>query len=1108
MPGSFRLIELLGEGGMGAVWRAEHHPSGYHVALKVVHDVHSEIGRRAFAREIQSVAALNHRGIVHILDVGEVKADDDRKLPLGAPWFAMELSEGGTLEGLQLKSFSELARVLFDVFDALAYAHARGIIHRDLKPSNILLKSDDDHGLRPILTDFGIARASSDINEERTSTTSGTPSYMSPEQFHGDWQSNGPWTDLYSLGCMIWELSTGRVPFDGKSMIEIAQKHFTEPLPKLTPRFDVPAEFEPWLRRLTHKNPEERYRNAAQASWALYRMVSQDPRWMKMSRLSAAIHQSTSVATLTLDSMHTAVSDLSSLGELLTQDSTDNNALAVEAPPVPFHVVEASETHDKRLFGVGLNLFGLRQTPFVGRNRERELLWELLRTATNSPQKISILGASGSGKSRLLDWFLTRVLELGSGQVIRTRHSKTGGLNEGLVPALRSKLGLMGYSNQILIDKAQAAVRGILKRNGSIIDDKRVEQRAEELAALFEPESAHIRFETPGERLAILSWLIRLISLDGPIVLAVDDAHWGWDTLAIVNELSKDETLGLLVVAAREVDVVCPQSAEQLAAFEQDAVQLELGPLSDAEHEAFVKAVAPLERRAAARVAQASQGHPGRAVQFIENLIRAHELVPSSEGYALAAKSNISREFSVFWPKIQARLLAQYPPDKREEVELAMQAAGLFEGEISMVEWRGLMNELGFKVSAEDVVYRAVATGIAGTDGTSWWIKERSHRNELLEACRESTHWETMHRAIARAALPAPGMSVHERRYTILDQAGLEDESAEELRLAVEEYLQHNVYQRASTLADELERRLARLGVAPNDPRRVRLVTVRFEMLRFTGRVRDIMAAKAAFERHVVTCPDPIARADAYRALAGALFVTGDHEGVLHYYGLAAELGHHDNTLAAKLYHGAGWYHSNGPNADEARAAYRLGIEAAKSANSKREEAWNLVGLAEIELRALKPETEELASRALDLFEETGSRTGAAMALQVLGDFARFTGNPDLAEELLLRSIEMLQRTGSVVESMVRGRLGVLYFVTERRTEALEQAEIGRSRYGSLLSLPVRVFDDLLIAVLSSDPQLRAEAWEISESLLKKHGFVHPDVPLLRQAYLSAHGEV
>jgi hypothetical protein len=130
------------------------------------------------------------------------------------------------------------------------------------------------------------------------------------------------------------------------------------------------------------------------------------------------------------------------------------------------------------------------------------------------------------------------------------------------------------------------------------------------------------------------------------------------------------------------------------------------------------------------------------------------------------------------------------------------------------------------------------------------------------------------------------------------------------------------------------------------------------------------------------------------------------------------------------------------------------------------------------------------------------------MALQVLGDFARFTGNPDLAEELLLRSIEMLQRTGSVVESMVRGRLGVLYFVTERRTEALEQAEIGRSRYGSLLSLPVRVFDDLLIAVLSSDPQLRAEAWEISESLLKKHGFVHPDVPLLRQAYLSAHGEV
>lgn len=1107
MPGSFRLIELLGEGGMGAVWRAEHHPSGYHVALKVVHDVHSEIGRRAFEREIQSVAQLNHRGIVHILDVGEVKADEDRKLPLGAPWFAMELSEGGTLEGLQLQSFSELARVLFDVFDALAYAHARGIIHRDLKPSNILLKSDE-HGLRPILTDFGIARATSDINEERTSTTSGTPSYMSPEQFHGDWQSNGPWTDLYSLGCMIWELSTGRVPFDGKSMIEIAQKHFIEPLPKLTPRFEVPVEFEPWLRRLTHKNPEERYRNAAQASWALYRMVSQDPRWMKMSQLTTALRQTASVATLTLDSMHTVVSDFRSLGKLLSEDATHEDALAVEAPPVPFHVVEASETHNRRLFGVGLNLFGLRQTPFVGRNKERELLWEGLRAAKKSPNRVAISGASGSGKSRLLDWFLTRVLELGSGQVIRTRHSKTGGLNEGLVPALRAKFGLMGYSNHVLRDKAEGVIRGILKRNHSLIDDKRVAQRAEELAALFEPESAQIRFETPGERLAILSWLIRLMSLDGPIVLAVDDAHWGWDTLAIVNELTKDETLGLLVVSARDLNITCPQSAEQLARFERDAIQLELGPLSSDEHEAFVKAVAPLERRAAARVAQASQGHPGRAVQFIENLIREQELVPSSEGYTLAAKSNISREFSVFWPKIQARLLAQYPPKKREEVELAMQAAGLFEGEISLLEWRVVLKELGIKIEPEDVVHRAIATGIAATDGSSWWIKERMHRNELLEAGRESVHWERMHRAIAQAALPTPGISVHERRYMILNQAGLEDEAAEELRLAVEEYLQHNVYQRASTLADELERRLARLGVAPNDPRRVRLVTVRFEMLRYTGRVRDIMSAKAAFERHVVTCPDPIARADAYRALAGALFVTGDHEGVLHYYGLAAELGHHDKTLAAKLYHGAGWYHSNGPNADEARAAYRLGIEAAKAANSKREEAWNLVGLAEMELRALKPETEELASRALDLFEETGSRTGAAMALQVLGDFARFTGNPDLAEELLLRSIEMLQRTGSVVESMVRGRLGVLYFVMDRKTEALEQAEIGRSRYGSLLSLPVRVFDDLLIAVLSPDPQLRAEAWEISETLLKKHGFVHPDVPLLRQAYLSAHVEV
>jgi len=1113
MPSSFRLIELLGEGGMGAVWRAEHMPSGLHVAVKVIHDVHSETGRRAFAREIRSVAALNHRGIVHILDVGEGESTD-QDLPEGAPWFAMELSEGGTLEGMQLKSFGELARILFDIFDALAYAHARGIVHRDLKPSNILLTADVEHEWRPVLTDFGIAKATGDMNlEERTSSTSGTPAYMSPEQFHGDWRKTGPWTDLYALGCMIYELAVGQIPFSAKSMLELARKHFTEPLPKLVPRFDVPPRFEAWLRRMTHKNPELRYRNAAHASWALFRMVSENPRWMPATLAHTLTMPGAQVPTMTMDSMFTAKLDLEEMGLLLASDTHDHGEmLDLEDPPIPFHVVEAGESRGRHLFGAGLNLFGLRQTPFVGRSEEREVLWNsLLRAARGKLVRVIVEGDAGSGRSRLLDWFVTRVLELGAAQVVRVRHTRTSSGSHGIIPALESALGLTALAGNELIERILSVLEAVSERNALNTPPAVLTSRAREIAALFDERNSHtsnIQHESPRERYEAVTWLLTYLTHDGPLVLGVDDAQWGWDTLGFIEFLKRETAAPILCLIMAEPDVKCRAARGFLdGLLSGGTTVLHLGNLSPSEHESFVRALAPLERRAAAKIANASQGHPGRAVQLVDSLIRGEELVPSPEGYRLAHEANVTRELSAVWTRLRNKLYQLYPIGAHQSVSMALEAAVVMGGDVELSEWDELLKHLDISLDAETLVHHCVSLGIAYRRGDRWAFRNREHVEELRNDCQESEYWESLHRACAELARPASGVSLSERRFTYFDQGGLEEEAALALADAVEDYLHRNAYQRASLLADELERRLARLGVAPDDRRRVRVVTARFEILRFTGRVKDVLAAKEAFERHVVTCADHLARADAYRALAGALYVTGNKEGAAAYYQLAFEQADGDPFLSAKLMHGSGWVYSNGPHLDKAEECYKAGVEFGRRSGEARETAWNLVGLAELRLRALNPECEEIAAEALELFESVGSRAGAAMALQVLGDLARMTGNEDLAEELYLRSIEMLQRVGSVVESMVRGRLGILYLRQGKEAAALEQAKTGQLRYGTLLSVPVRVFDDLLVATLDPDPEVRAQSWKIAKDLLESTGFQHPDLPALLAERERRHGQ-
>jgi len=260
--GDYRIIGLLGQGGMGAVYRAEDIKLQREVALKVMRpDIAANpVSKDRFLREARAVAALKHDHIVSIYQVGE----ED-----GVPFLAMELLEGMSLHdylnsGKPL-GWLDILRIGRDIAGGLALAHSKGMIHRDIKPGNIWLEtlnqsaeSVDGPAFRVNILDFGLARPISDgVHLTAFGVLIGTPGYMAPEQASGD-TSDGR-CDLFSLGVLLYKLCSGRLPFEGKNVLEVLNAlavKTPEALSSLNP--DVPVKLQHLIDRLLAKKPDDR----------------------------------------------------------------------------------------------------------------------------------------------------------------------------------------------------------------------------------------------------------------------------------------------------------------------------------------------------------------------------------------------------------------------------------------------------------------------------------------------------------------------------------------------------------------------------------------------------------------------------------------------------------------------------------------------------------------------------------------------------------------------------------------------------------------------------------------------------------------------------------
>jgi serine/threonine-protein kinase len=249
--GRYEILDKLGEGAMGVVYRARDNALGRIVALKMLS---AEVGaeeelHQRFQREAEAVGRLSHASIVTVYDLGEAE---------GQLYMAMELLDGDDLRNMIEKQaevpLADRVRILSEICEGLGYAHSREVIHRDIKPANIVVTSSG----KVKLLDFGLARVKSRATITKRGVILGTPDYMSPEQAMG--KAIDHRSDIFSAGSVFYEFVTYQKPFKGKTLHAVLYQIISEdPEPVLTACPDVPARLAAIIHRMLAKEPEDRY---------------------------------------------------------------------------------------------------------------------------------------------------------------------------------------------------------------------------------------------------------------------------------------------------------------------------------------------------------------------------------------------------------------------------------------------------------------------------------------------------------------------------------------------------------------------------------------------------------------------------------------------------------------------------------------------------------------------------------------------------------------------------------------------------------------------------------------------------------------------------------
>ncbi len=357
IDGRFRILGVLGEGGMGKVYRGIQLSINRDVAIKVVREefAHEPQLRARFEREAQLISGFTHPNIVRLVDFGESE---------GRLYLAMEFVNGKPLSDLFNRKQLHpryAVEIIKQIASALTEAHGKGVVHRDLKPDNVLLSRVADGSVQLKVLDFGVARTGSS-NLTAAGAVCGTPEYMPPEQARG--MTVGSQADLYALGVMMFELLCGRPPFEGGNAMSIMIRHVKELPPRvrdLAPH--VPEEIEDVVASLLEKNPQDRIQSAIMLCDTLDHLMSQFG-WNQSIRIAEGPLNET-VAKWVYDGSAIRAGGSSQSASLLPSPNTSQGFTAASNTPAPQPQSQAPSAMFSAMADRELSSFGASNEPLM-----------------------------------------------------------------------------------------------------------------------------------------------------------------------------------------------------------------------------------------------------------------------------------------------------------------------------------------------------------------------------------------------------------------------------------------------------------------------------------------------------------------------------------------------------------------------------------------------------------------------------------------------------------------------------------------------------------------------------------------------------------------------